>query len=456
MYGTRRRSGDRRAAPLVIALTALACSGRADHRAIDAAADVAPPIDAPASVPADAAAPPPPVPTHLVAAGDSTCAVLSDRTVRCWGGNAHGQLGNGLTTDATRPVTPALRAVVDLQLADATACAVLDDTSVACWGRIGWHGHPEDVLQPTGVAGVTGVKQLFVLAGRACARVIDDSLVCWGNTDARGHFAAGPTNRAPTPVVGLDHIAAIRAEGAISDDGTLWYWTRDGVPRRLDASGVQEIATRDGTICGRLQTGRVVCAPSERCGSRPPRPAASKPSAPIKPPRAATTAATTKSAKPRPPRPSTSQPAPAPGKSPPSNQPAPAAPAKSPPSSTQPAPAAPGEPADPLGFTSARQLAFDLGFCVVTTTNKLQCGDGCRQIDPVKLERVDSVIGRCARLRSGTVTCFHDGQATAIPGVTRATLLAVGRAHACAFVDGRIACWGDDDHGQLGGFAIAR
>jgi hypothetical protein len=398
LHGTGR-SGDRRVAHLLIAIAIAACHRRDDHRASDASAVDAVVLDAPvadAAAAAAAAAPPSPEPTSLVASGDSTCAVLSDLTVRCWGANAHGQLGSGLTADAARPITPAIRAVAQLQLADATACALLDDASVACWGRIGWHGRAEDVLRPTGVPGVTGAKQIFVLPGRACARVANDSLVCWGNVDARGHFAAGPTNRAPTPVVGLDHIADIRAEGAFSDDGRLWYWQRDGVPRRLAVSGVEGLADRDGVLCARLHDGGVVCAPSDHCGPRRTPPPPPPPAAKL------------------------------------------------------------GEPADPLTFPAARHLAFGLGFCVVTTTGKLQCGDGCRRLDPVKLDRVESVVGRCALLRSRTVSCFDDVKGTAVPGVTRASLLAVGRAHACALVDGRIACWGDDGHGQLGGFAIAR
>jgi len=71
------------------------------------------------------------------------------------------------------------------------------------------------------------------------------------------------------------------------------------------------------------------------------------------------------------------------------------------PASSGPATGGPtSEPAEALGFTSARQLAFDLGFCVVTTDSKLTCGDGCRKIDPSKLEHVDAVVGRCVRTRS--------------------------------------------------------
>src|SRR5512140_3308891 len=235
VYGIGR-SGGRRIAHLVIALAAVACRKHEVSRPMDAAPVDAVPIDAPAAAVEDAAGKPAPVATKLVASGDSTCAVMSDLTVRCWGGNAHGQLGNGTTADAATPTTPDIRAVKDLQLVDGTACALLDDASVACWGRIGWHGHAEDVLRPTGVLGVIGVTQIFVLGGRACGRVANGSLVCWGNVDARGHFATGPTNRVPTPVVGLDHVAVLLADGALSDDGRFWSWGRNGVPKLMNVA----------------------------------------------------------------------------------------------------------------------------------------------------------------------------------------------------------------------------
>jgi hypothetical protein len=386
---------------------------------------------------------------------------MSDLTLRCWGGNAHGQLGNGETTDAPATVTPPIRAVVDLQLADATACALLDDASVACWGQIAWHGRAEDVLRPTGVLGVIGVKQIFVLPGRACARVANDSLVCWGNIDARGHFTAG-THRVPTPVVGLDHVAGITADGAFSDDGRMWRWASDGVPRRVDLTGVQEIAAREGTVCGRLEGGRVMCIDGGRCGP----PAAPQHSAPpppgpaTKPPAPATKPTPHKPAKPTSAHGKPSKPAAAAATTKPATPAVAAKPgtasaaAKSAAASGQPSQPA-GEPAQPLGFPAARQLAFDLGFCVVTTSGRLQCGDGCRKLQPIALERVTTIVGRCALLKAGTVSCFDGAKFVAVPGLQRATALAVGRAHACALTGGAIACWGDHDHGQLGDFAIA-
>src|SRR5512140_2750053 len=62
----------------------------------------------------DAAARPTPAAPDAPARGASqidcgdfhTCARMVDGTVRCWGRNDHGQLGDGTTTDRPSPVSP--------------------------------------------------------------------------------------------------------------------------------------------------------------------------------------------------------------------------------------------------------------------------------------------------------------------------------------------------------------
>ncbi|MBX3225685.1 MAG: hypothetical protein KIT84_31095 [Labilithrix sp.] len=42
--------------------------------------------------------------TALALGDDHTCAIVDDETVRCWGANALGQLGNGTRAESSTPV----------------------------------------------------------------------------------------------------------------------------------------------------------------------------------------------------------------------------------------------------------------------------------------------------------------------------------------------------------------
>ena len=71
-----------------------------------------------------------------LACGDfHTCAIMKDRTVRCWGRNKSGELGDGTDTDQVRP-TPVknLADVEELALGANFSCARLADKTVKCWG----------------------------------------------------------------------------------------------------------------------------------------------------------------------------------------------------------------------------------------------------------------------------------------------------------------------------------
>ena len=75
-----------------------------------------------------------------VAAGNrNTCAILDDGSVKCWGEDSQGQLGNGASTTANQPSPVSVdlgtgRTAVAIDIFGHHTCAILDDASMKCWG----------------------------------------------------------------------------------------------------------------------------------------------------------------------------------------------------------------------------------------------------------------------------------------------------------------------------------
>jgi alpha-tubulin suppressor-like RCC1 family protein len=74
-----------------------------------------------------------------------TCVRLEDRTARCWGSNRSRELGDGRLSEggpelATVIASPGaastnpLQNISAIESGGATSCALLDDQSVRCWG----------------------------------------------------------------------------------------------------------------------------------------------------------------------------------------------------------------------------------------------------------------------------------------------------------------------------------
>ena len=121
-----------------------------------------------------------------------TCAVLSDNTIKCWGNNAYGLLGDGTA-----------RNIDILSAGDTHTCAIADGGSLQCWGNNQYGQLGDGTLNPsTAPRNVIGLSSgvTAVTAGyeHTCA-VVNGSLKCWGNNEY-GLIGDGSVPYSSTPV----------------------------------------------------------------------------------------------------------------------------------------------------------------------------------------------------------------------------------------------------------------
>ena len=198
-----------------------------------------------------------------IAAGAShVCAILDNDTVKCWGYNTYGALGAGDTVtrgDNPGEMGDALpiadmgtgRFAVQLSLGSNLSCARLDDGSVKCWGLNFWGqlGQGDTATRGDGPGEMgnalpaisLGATAASIAAGgqHACARLSSGATKCWGyNTD--GQLGVGDTNHrgdqagemgASLPAVSLGSgrsavklVATYFNTCAELDNGTLKCW----------------------------------------------------------------------------------------------------------------------------------------------------------------------------------------------------------------------------------------
>ncbi len=174
-----------------------------------------------------------------------SCVVLRDRTVRCWGWNYDGQLGDGTRSGHNAPiVVQGLRDIVEVRAGWDFSCARASGGAVHCWGENDYgqlgDGDRHTRATPVSVVGIRDARQITVGETHACALRAGGAVSCWGENEF-GELGDGTTTLRTRPVA-----------------------ARFG-------RGVTELSAGDGGTCGLHEDGRVTCAGWLARGSTPAR-----------------------------------------------------------------------------------------------------------------------------------------------------------------------------------------
>jgi alpha-tubulin suppressor-like RCC1 family protein len=226
-----------------------------------------------------------------VAAGNShTCALLSNGSVECWGGNDKGQLGDGTTINRRIPVkVRGITNAIAISLGVAHTCALLSNGSIKCWGYnfFGQLGDgkrfPIENYSSTPVTVKNLTNAVAVAAGEehTCALLSNGSVECWGDNvyGQLGNGTSGLLEERSTPVevANLTNVIAISAGAyftcALLNNGGVkcWGYNHDGqlgdgttINRNtpVKVTGVTnavEIGSSEDHSCVLLKDGSIKC-----------------------------------------------------------------------------------------------------------------------------------------------------------------------------------------------------
>jgi hypothetical protein len=178
--------------------------------------------------------------------GTGGCALLADKSVKCWGNNGHGEVGCGTTTGCSSGSNIGPLAVPGLTAtAIASAggggrgsvnCAIKTDNTAVCWGN-GRHGrNGNGVSSNTGTGApaavlysgtaLPNVTQISVGTQHACA-LAGGSVYCWGNSMG-GALGPGGVDGATANKLTLANVASVTAGGqsscALMMDQSVQCW----------------------------------------------------------------------------------------------------------------------------------------------------------------------------------------------------------------------------------------
>ena len=173
-------------------------------------------------------------------------AIKTDNSLWAWGYNGFGQLGNGTTTNLSKPAK-IMDNVVTAAAGTYHSMAIKTDGSLWIWGSIAGEvrtatahgGIRPQYISFTPVKIMENVSSISASYDCSLAVRTDGSLWGWGD-NSRGQLGDGTTETRTEPVKIMEDVARAsisNASGyAVKTDGSLWAWGRNHVGQLGDGT----------------------------------------------------------------------------------------------------------------------------------------------------------------------------------------------------------------------------
>jgi alpha-tubulin suppressor-like RCC1 family protein len=230
----------------------------------------------------------------IAAGGDHACALMLDGSVRCWGGNYSGELGDG--TDVTRYTPVSVAGISQAEaitaggwMAEGQTCVRLKQGAIKCWGfnYAGQLGNGEKSHTPDARPVMrlpSNVKQVSAGTHHACAVTETSDVYCWGE-NAGGQLGNRSMFDAnfPVKVAGVQAMRVVagpyyrgRTNGAtcvVTPSGGVKCWgggtatgfslsfVRSITPVDMPglSTGISDVAIGEQHLCALLTDGTIKC-----------------------------------------------------------------------------------------------------------------------------------------------------------------------------------------------------
>lgn len=187
---------------------------------------------------------------QLAVGKNHTCGLTKHGTVKCWGQNTYGQVGDGTNLNRLLPqIIDPTTTYLQIATADSTICGITQkNKTIKCWGlnnrgTVG-DGTTTHRNSPTSVNSALTFEKISMSSQHACALTTDKGIQCWGY-NSFGQVADGTTAHkyVPTSIIDPGTLYADVVTGqtgvcAVTQEGVIKCWGHNGYGQLLDGTTI--------------------------------------------------------------------------------------------------------------------------------------------------------------------------------------------------------------------------